>query len=240
MSRTHPIPLTTAPEHRRGMAFALVAALLGEDTTVLADGGAAAVLGQLLELLGEDHACSRLGEHAVELTAAELAGRRVRWFEHGRIAPYEGSHVPATAGGVTPRLADVAGFYRAFGMSVDRERPDHVVAELEFVALVLLNEAEAIRADDAEGAVICADALRHFVRDHLGIWVDAWAARVSAEPALAPWAAPATVAALLVASEARRRNVVPLRPQPVLLGDAGVPDDDALAREPACGDDDSA
>lgn len=194
----------------RAHAFVLAARLLGADTTALA------------EVSGTD--------------ADELARRWVRWFDHGRIAPYEGSNVPISAGGITPRLADVAGFYRAFGVQVRGDRPDHVVAELEFVGLVLLREAEALERGDTEAAAVCGDAVRSFVRDHLGTWIEAWAARLTAEPALAPWAEVAAGAAELVEHEARCRNVVPLRPVAVLIGDTGIPD--AADDTPRCGDDD--
>ncbi len=52
-----------------------------------------------------------------------VAGRWVRWFDLGRVAPYEGSNVATTVGGITPRLADVASFYRAFGVTVIETDP---------------------------------------------------------------------------------------------------------------------
>ena len=59
----------------------------------------------------------------------------MRWFDLGRVAPYEGSNVATTVGGITPRLADVAGFYRAFGLTVIGDRPDHVVAQLALAGI---------------------------------------------------------------------------------------------------------
>lgn len=81
-------------------------------------------------------------------------------------------------------LADIAGFYNAFGFRVGgqvRERPDHLAMELEFMYVLAIKEAHAAagnpgRADDAS---ICADAQRKFLRDHLGRWVNLFAERVT-------------------------------------------------------------
>jgi len=68
-------------------------------------------------------------------------------------------------------MADVAGFYRAFGVEVGGgdERPDHVRAELEFMNLLAVKETIARQEeDDGEHAEICLNASRAFLRDHLG------------------------------------------------------------------------
>ncbi len=71
-------------------------------------------------------------------------------------------------------LADLAGFYRAFGFGLGgpvRERPDHVAVELEFMYALSLKEAYAASQGLMEAAEICADAERKFLRDHLGRWL---------------------------------------------------------------------
>ena len=158
----------------------------------------------------------------------------MRWFDLGRVAPYEGSNVPTIVGGITPRLADVAGFYRAFEVTVVGDRPDHVVAQLEFLALTLIAEARAGEQNDPQRAEIAAQATRSFLRDHIGTWIDAWAARVGAVDDLAPWAPYAACAAALVHTEAAIRNVIPLREDALLLADTGVADDDEAIL--SCGD----
>ncbi len=70
----------------------------------------------------------------------------------------------------TAIMADIAGFYRAFGLEVGgatRERPDHVTVELEYLAFIAFKEA---KSDDESQADICADAERLFLADHLGDW----------------------------------------------------------------------
>jgi len=73
----------------------------------------------------------------------------------------------------TAIMADIAGFYRAFGLEVGgaiRERPDHVTVELEFLAFVSFKEAISADNGEDEQADICADAERSFLTDHLGDW----------------------------------------------------------------------
>ncbi|MDR7440149.1 MAG: molecular chaperone TorD family protein [Armatimonadota bacterium] len=98
----------------------------------------------------------------------------VRLFVRGEVPPYEASSGTPTAplGGPNVQLlADVAGFYRAFGFQARGERPDHLAAELEFLALLCLLEARAHLAGQAEEARVCADARKAFLRDHLLSWI---------------------------------------------------------------------
>lgn len=211
----------------RAVSFALLARLLGPDTTALCDGAHVRALRTALSAAGHDDLAGRLDSVSTldAADAAMLAGRWVRWFDLGRVPPYEGSNVASTAGGVTPRLADVAGFYRAFHHAVTAERPDHVVAQLEFIALALMAEAEAHEVEDREAVEVVSSAVRGFLRDHLGAWIAIWAARVGGIDELAPWSPVAEVAAAVVANECALRNVIPLHQAPVLPVDAGVADD---------------
>ncbi|MEK7326009.1 MAG: molecular chaperone TorD family protein, partial [Chloroflexota bacterium] len=71
-------------------------------------------------------------------------------------------------------MADIAGFYRAFGFNIGgkvRERPDHISAELEFMHVLALKEAYAAERDVLEHVEICIDAQRKFLQEHLGKWV---------------------------------------------------------------------
>lgn len=70
-------------------------------------------------------------------------------------------------------MADIAGFYRAFGLEVGgstRERPDHVTVELEYLAFLCFKEALSGERGDDDQADICADAEKSFLTDHLGDW----------------------------------------------------------------------
>lgn len=80
------------------------------------------------------------------------------------------------------RLADIGGFYRAFGLQVSSraaERLDHVTIEAEFLYVLLAKEAAALDAGNHEGAVVCREARRKFFQEHLGWWLPAFAHLVS-------------------------------------------------------------
>lgn len=72
------------------------------------------------------------------------------------------------------RMADIAGFYRAFGFenSTDSyQRPDYVGTELEFMHLLLLKHAYAVEQGWDEESQICEEAAGKFVHEHLEWWV---------------------------------------------------------------------
>jgi DMSO reductase family type II enzyme chaperone len=89
------------------------------------------------------------------------------------------------------RLADLAAFYRAFGLEVAEdagERQDHICLELEFMCVLAAKEAYAHEHQvDADQLAQCRDAQKKFLREHLGRWTPAFARRLAAatnEPAL--------------------------------------------------------
>lgn len=87
-------------------------------------------------------------------------------------------------------LADVVGFYNAFGFAlsdeIGNEMPDHIAIELEFYALLLFKQDALV--DDPDGVAIVDDARRKFLQDHLGGFAPALANRpaVSADPTYGP------------------------------------------------------
>lgn len=114
----------------------------------------------------------------------------LRVFERGTVPPYEASQSGSAAqplgGPNVQTIADVAGFYRAFGFEARGERPDHLSAQLEFLALACVLEAHARLANLQEEAEVCARAREIFLNDHLS-WVEPFAERVrqaTARPAL--------------------------------------------------------
>lgn len=122
-------------------------------------------------------------------------------------------------------LADIAGFYRAFGFAVGgavRERPDHVAAELEFMHVLALKEAYAAENGVAEHVEICVDAQRKFLQDHLARWVGPLAEALERSAGTGPYVALARLAADFVQADARRlgaqieaRSLVGARPTPI-------------------------
>jgi len=70
-------------------------------------------------------------------------------------------------------IADVAAFYEAFGVNVSEqsERPDHLVAELDFLHLIAVKCAVAIAEEDTVGLEVCQKARETFLVDHVVRWV---------------------------------------------------------------------
>jgi DMSO reductase family type II enzyme chaperone len=89
------------------------------------------------------------------------------------------------------RLADLAAFYRAFGLEVTEdagERHDHICLELEFMCVLAAKEAYAVEHQlESDQLAQCRDAQKKFLREHLGRWTPAFARRLAAatnDPAL--------------------------------------------------------
>lgn len=71
------------------------------------------------------------------------------------------------------RLADVTGFYLAFGLQPREgsgERPDFIATQAEFMHALLVKQAYAQERGWAEQADVCADAEGKFLRDHFLWW----------------------------------------------------------------------
>lgn len=155
------------------------------------------------------------------LEAAEADGLRVayeRSFEPSgglRCPPWETSHTvetPQHAMRSTFELADVAGFYRAFGVELEPggERPDHVAVELEFMHLLSVKEAVAhAEQGPEEHAQTCHEAQRSFVRDHLGRFVGVLAGCLEAAAADPTYAEAGAVLEAFVAEDAARLDALP-------------------------------
>ncbi|MCB1127422.1 MAG: molecular chaperone TorD family protein, partial [Verrucomicrobiae bacterium] len=81
------------------------------------------------------------------------------------------------------RLADLAAFYRAFGLEPSPEadeRLDHLSVELEFLGVLAAQEAAAETGPpNLTGLAVCRDAERKFLREHLGRWTPAFARRLA-------------------------------------------------------------
>jgi len=98
-------------------------------------------------------------------------------------------------------LADVSGFYRAFGLRPSRshpERHDHIALELEFSAFLLGLERDA---DTEERAAVVRDARKRFLEEHLAWWAPAFGKLLDHEAPESYYAAAGRFLAALVAAE---------------------------------------
>jgi TorA maturation chaperone TorD len=127
-------------------------------------------------------------------------------------------------------LADISGFYHAFGLMIAdgrAERPDHVALELEFMASLLALERRAVEAgfhQSEELLNICRDAQMRFLKEHLAWWVPAFARLLVHEHAGGFYAAVGTFLAALIPAERALLGVEassqPVGPSPIESPDA--------------------
>ncbi len=96
--------------------------------------------------------------------------------------PYETEYVPSKFTFQRSNiLADIAGFYAAFGLQTSSshpDRPDHVVLECEFLAQLLYLQwqcGESVGPESASQAQMCEEALRRFLQEHAAWWLPAFA-----------------------------------------------------------------
>ncbi|GAB4325691.1 MAG: hypothetical protein Kow0010_08360 [Dehalococcoidia bacterium] len=99
--------------------------------------------------------------------------------------------------------ADIAGFYRAFGVESHAERPDHLATELEFAYLLALKEAHARERAEQEHVRVTRDATRAFLRDHLARWAPLIAGRIANWAPGTPYAAAARALGTFIQDEER-------------------------------------
>jgi len=190
-----------APERRRGESLPGVRAAL--DILRLPS----AVAGSLAE------AEARLSS----LTPRRLAAQHVALFSHGRegqALPYEADFTAVSVFQKSQEMADVAGFYRAFGLAWEsgQERPDHLSLECEFMYFLALKEAYALAQGRREDAALCRHAQRAFLRDHLGHWLPAFRRALESEAPDSPYSALARFADAYVLADCRGLRA---RPRPI-------------------------
>ncbi|MFO0547757.1 MAG: molecular chaperone TorD family protein [Polyangiaceae bacterium] len=145
--------------------------------------------------------------------AAELRDGYIALFDRGagKASAYETEYGRMRGMSKGNDLADLSGFYRAFGLTLDEEAHemlDHVSVELEFYGHLLLKEAHLLELGQVEGVTIVGDARAKFLKSHLGAFVPAIAQRVEVRShpvfsRLFDWCAG------LVAAECKRAAVEP-------------------------------
>lgn len=157
--------------------------------------------------------CARLRARRASTVLHELVESHTRLFGHsvrGTCPPYELEYGYGEIIQQTAELADLTGFYSAFGldlMSSAQERADHVSVECEFMAILCAKEAWGRRKKNSELADACGDAQRLFLRDHLARWLPAFAHRVAALDQDGFHGQAASLASAFLAEECRRFDI---------------------------------
>lgn len=111
---------------------------------------------------------------AVATSSGPEPATRERLYGHtlrGAVCPYESEYGNRELIQQAHELADLVGFYEAFGLEPathHRERPDHVACELEFLDFLLRKDAWALQAGDGAMHEITRQATAKFLRRHLG------------------------------------------------------------------------
>jgi TorA maturation chaperone TorD len=89
----------------------------------------------------------------------------------GGVAPYQLEYGDPGAFSKTQRMADIAGFHKAFGVELmAQERVDHIGAELELMHWLVSKEQRGVEAGRDEQVQVCRDAATKFMDEHLGRW----------------------------------------------------------------------
>jgi putative dimethyl sulfoxide reductase chaperone len=188
-------------------AFAYPASGHAADVARAAAGAAPSAPLEVRALLGE------LVRAAASVDADELPEVYVALFDR-QVAcpPYEGAYGVPQLSGKAMQLADIAGFYAAFGLTAAGRQPDaddHIGAELEFMAALALKEAWARYHEQPDHADTAGRAQRTFLDDHLARWGDSFADRVLELAPAGFYAAAARLLAAWLRAECARLGVVP-------------------------------
>jgi len=114
-----------------------------------------------------------LDEHTLD--GIELEYNRLFTAGETVLTPiYETEYAMDTIFAKTKELADLNGFYGAFGLELGKdsnsERPDHASIELEFMAMLLIKEAYARNEGWDDKANVCLESRKKFLKDHIGRW----------------------------------------------------------------------
>lgn len=128
-------------------------------------GDLASMLNSLKQLFNEN--IQRIDDFQSEYLAIFDVGRQ--------IAPYETEYMTEKVSRKPFELADIAGFYKAFGFCVNENRRnkeafDHIAIELEFMAILSWKEEYAKEKKQSDNLRIVQDARMKFLKEHLANW----------------------------------------------------------------------
>ncbi|MBI4464881.1 MAG: molecular chaperone TorD family protein [Acidobacteria bacterium] len=138
-----------------------------------------------------------------------------RLFGHtarGQICPYETEYGNEGLFQQPRQLAKITGFYEAFGLttrSEERERPDHISCELEFLDFLCRKEAWALESGEEAVLEETRKAMRLFLCDHVGRFGRAFAHMLAQQDSQGFFARLGDLLSDFLTLECRRVGVLP-------------------------------
>jgi TorA maturation chaperone TorD len=136
-------------------------------------------------------------------------------------------------------IADLNGFYRAFGFELSTSTPnppDHLGTQVEFLSLLHLKRALALGRRRLRDVQTVDHAMARFLEEHLGRWIGSFCAALREAGACLPYALLADLVADVVSAECGRLGI---RPRTAGRGTAADPmEGDALVCPLAAGETD--
>ena len=203
-------PRGTAADAERDPDPTVLGEVVAEAAGAVADGGAGGG-DSGRDLL--DAAAASTDRLPDDPTALERTFARTFGVEtDGAVDRYEVAYAPGGVTVNTDRMADAAGFYRAFGLEhADgaRDRADALSVELEFCSHLAAQRAYLRETGDEAGVERVTDATAAFLEDHVGRWVPRFAADVREAADGGPFPALADALEAFVDLEVDRFGVEP-------------------------------
>lgn len=158
------------------------------------------------DLVSAIEALAHADSDAIPARHRELFGHTAR----GQVPPYETEYGHEALFQQPQELGDIMGFYHAFGLTLkdgQRERPDHISCQLEFLMFLALKEAYALEQDHREMLAEVRKAEKSFLADHLGRFVPTFATRLVRQDPSGFYGALADLCLRFVAAECERLQV---------------------------------
>lgn len=90
-----------------------------------------------------------------------------RLFRAEAIWLYAAEHLSENEFQRVHHLADIMGFYRAFGLEPDKDRADSLACQLEFMHYLIYKAQRAMEFEDKEKAAVCLEAQKKFLAEYL-------------------------------------------------------------------------
>lgn len=129
---------------------------------------------------------------------------------HSAVPPYETEYGEETLFQQPQQLADIAGFYEAFGLQFnidEHERVDHICGECEFLAFLTRKEAYAIEQSDMNMLQETRKAQKLFLKEHLARFLPSFANLLIRENQDGFYASLARLARAFILRECARYNI---------------------------------